>query len=75
MEPGARRKFGAPMFEPEVFRKQKYLWDCWDFPASPAVIRRQGIVPPPPPSLRLLIVNTITRDEQRKTKQFFVELA
>ena len=24
MAPGARSKFGAPMFEPEVFRKQMY---------------------------------------------------
>jgi len=24
MAPGARSKFGAPMFEPEVFRKQIY---------------------------------------------------
>jgi len=24
MAPGARHKFGAPMFEPEVFRKQMY---------------------------------------------------
>jgi len=24
MVPGAKNKFGAPMFEPEVFRKQMY---------------------------------------------------
>jgi len=24
MAPGVRSKFGAPMFEPEVFRKQMY---------------------------------------------------
>jgi len=24
MEPGARSKFGAPMFEPEVFQKQMH---------------------------------------------------
>jgi len=33
MAPGARNKFGAHTFEPEVFRKQiccwrKYLWHC-----------------------------------------------
>jgi len=47
MAPGARRKFGAPMFEPEVFYPEanllywrKCLWYCLDFSASPAVIRR-----------------------------------
>jgi len=47
-----RSKFGAPMFEPEVFRKQgycrwqKYLWYFWDFLApsqsfgAPIVFRR-----------------------------------
>jgi len=25
MAPGARGKFGAPMFEPEVFQKQMYF--------------------------------------------------
>ena len=35
MAPGARIKFGAPMFEPEVFRKQRSCWKkCWDFSAS-----------------------------------------
>jgi len=27
MAPGARNKFGAPMFEPEVFRKQMYCYE------------------------------------------------
>ena len=42
MAPGARSKFGAPIFEPEVFQKQIYcfeesrLWHCWDFSARPA---------------------------------------
>jgi len=37
MAPGERNKFGAPMFEPEVFRKQMYcfeekcFWHCCDF--------------------------------------------
>jgi len=38
MAPGARSKFGAPMFEPELFRKQIYcieLWHFWDFSAPP----------------------------------------
>jgi len=43
MAPGARSKFGAPVFEPEVFRKQiccwrKYLWYCKDFLAPLAVV-------------------------------------
>ena len=41
-QPG-QEAFGAPMFEPEVFRKQQYwrmyLWHYWDFSAPPAVIR------------------------------------
>jgi len=28
MAPGARSKFGAPVFEPEVFRKQMYCISC-----------------------------------------------
>jgi len=40
MTPGARRKFGAPIFATEVFRKQMYcmkmyLWHCWEFSAPP----------------------------------------
>jgi len=27
MAPGARNKFSAPMFEPEVFRKQMYCFE------------------------------------------------
>jgi len=27
MAPGARNKFGAPMFESEVFRKQMYCFE------------------------------------------------
>ena len=44
--PGQEAKFGAPMFEPEVFRKhcvlywRQYLWYCWDFSAPSTVIRR-----------------------------------
>jgi len=58
MVPGARNKFGAPMFEPEVFRKQMYCIknSAYDIVVafwSPTVIRRPGIVPPCPPSLHL----------------------
>jgi len=36
MVPGERSKFGAPMFEPEIFRKQIYCFEksashCCDF--------------------------------------------
>ena len=57
MTPGTRNKFGAPMLEPEAFRKQMY---CIEESAcdivtfwSPAVIRHQGNCAPLPPSLRL----------------------
>jgi len=47
MVPGARNKFGASMFEPEVFRKQMYCFknSAYDIVVafwSPAVIRRPG---------------------------------
>jgi len=53
MAPGARNKFGAPMFEPEVSRKQMY---CFEKSAShivvtiwlPAVIRCPGNFAPLP---------------------------
>jgi len=46
MAPGTRSKFGAPMFEPEIFRKHIHcieestceLSQCWDFSVLPAVI-------------------------------------
>ena len=42
MAPLERSKFGAPMFELELFRKQTYGIEgsTWDFSESPAVIRR-----------------------------------
>jgi len=54
MAPGARSKFGALMFEPDVFRKQmffveKVLVTRLGLFGAPAVIRRPGIVPPFPP--------------------------
>ena len=53
MLPGARSRFGAPMFQPEVFLEanvlywRKYLWHetLWRSPqwfGAPIVIRRQG---------------------------------
>ena len=51
MAPGARSKFGVPIFAPEVFRKQmyciEYLRHCSDFTPPPAVIRRPGNCAPP----------------------------
>ena len=67
MAPGTRSKFDAPMFEPEVFRKQIHcieesnceLWHCLDFSALPVVIWRSNsnsvpgeLCPPCPLSLR-----------------------
>ena len=50
MAPGARNKFGIPMFEPKVFREQMYNIEestyniVGTFRRPPPVIRRQGIV-------------------------------
>jgi len=57
MAPGARRLFGALMFEPEVFWKhsRKYLWHCETFGhprshwAPPYWFGSRGIMPPCPP--------------------------
>ena len=54
LAPGARCKFGAPVFEPEVFRKQMYVywrmyvWHCWDILAPPEWFGAQVIAPPCP---------------------------
>ena len=58
MAPGARNKFDAPMFEPEISRKQMYRFEksAYDIVVTfwlPAVIRRPGNFAPLPPSLRL----------------------
>ena len=58
MVPRARKKFGAPMFEPEVFPKQmqcfeKYAHDIVVTFWQPVVNRRPGNCAPFPPSLRL----------------------
>jgi len=47
MAPGARSKFGSPVFEPEVFRKQMYCieesaCDIVGTFGAPIVIRRPG---------------------------------
>jgi len=62
MGPGARSKFGAPMFEPEVFRKQMHctevlvmllgLFGAHHSFGALIVIRRPGNFAPCPPSLR-----------------------
>ena len=54
--PGARSKFGAPMFEPEVFRKQIYCvkdstCDIVGAFRRPIVIRRPGNFAPLTPLL------------------------
>ena len=56
MEPGARRKFGAPMFEPEVFQKQMYCieksaCDIVGLSAPPLWFGTRGIVPSLPPQV------------------------
>jgi len=53
MAPGARNKFGAPVFEPEVFRKQMYCFEksAYDIVVtfwSPALIPRPRNCPPSP---------------------------
>ena len=60
MTPGARNKFGAPMLEPEAFRKQMY---CIEESAcdivtfwSPAVIRHQGNCAPLSPLVTPLVM-------------------
>jgi len=51
MAPGARSKFGAPIFEPEIFRKQMY---CIEGSTCDIIetFRRPGNCVPFPPSLR-----------------------
>jgi len=65
MEPGARSKFGVPMFEPEIFRNHMYCMEeilvtLLGLFGAFAVIRRppqrlsaRGIVPPLPPVVTL----------------------
>jgi len=58
MAPGARSKFGVPMFEPEVFRKQMYCIEestcdtVGTFWRPSQSFGARGIVPRCPPSLR-----------------------
>jgi len=75
MGPGARSKFGAPIFEPGVFRKQMYCVNestCDNVGTfrrltqsfgAPTVIWRQGncapLVPPPYAAVPLIYVNWI----------------
>jgi len=69
--PGARSKFGAPIFEPEVFRKQMNctevivtLLGLFGAPQSFSaliVIRHPGNCAPFPPSLRPWLLRAATR--------------
>ena len=60
MAPVARSKFGAPMFEPQVFRKQMY---CIEESTCDVVktFRRPGNCAPCPPSLRRWLLRAATR--------------
>jgi len=55
MAPWAKTKFGAPMFEPEVFRKQVYCIEestcdiVRTFRLPPQLFGARGIMPPFPP--------------------------
>jgi len=70
MAPGTRNKFGAPMFEPEVFRKQMYctevrltllgLFGARRLFGAPIVIRRPRNCAPCPPSLRPWLLRAAT---------------
>jgi len=68
MAPGARSKFGAPMFEPEVFRKQMYctevLVTLLELCGPPAVIRHPGNCAPLPPVVTPLV--TARSDETQQ---------
>ena len=72
MAPGERSKFGIPMFETEVFRKQIYcieerICDIAETFVAPAVIRpwewfgAWGIAPPFAPIFPPLIKSTAIR--------------
>ena len=59
MVPGTKGKFGAPIFEPEVFRNvlywNMYVWHCWYFLAPPQWFGARVIAPPCPFVTPLLI--------------------
>jgi len=61
MAPGIRKKFGALIFEPEVFGKQMYCFEkvlmalLWVL--APAVIRRPGNIPIAPFVTSLVLCN------------------
>ena len=59
--PGVRKKFGQPMFEPEVFQKQMYCFEKCAYGIVvtfylPAVIRRPGYCVPLPPLVTSLVL-------------------
>jgi len=76
MAPGARSKFGAPMFEPEVFRKQMYCIEkstcdivrTFRLPRSDLApswwFCALGIVPPISPFVPPLFSTTVCRAER-----------
>jgi len=61
MAPGTRIKFGAPIFEPEVFGKQMYCFEkvlmALLFVLAPAMIRRPGNIPLAPLVTSLVLCN------------------
>ena len=68
MAPGERSKFGAPRFEPEVFRKQMYSIEegtCDIF----GTIRRPGIVPACPPPYALAACGTESETAHKVQRQ------
>jgi len=79
MAPGARSKFGAPMFKPEPFWKQMYCIEestcdiCWDFSAqprsdsapSPKLFNARGIVPLAP--LVTPLMSFLTKTDEAKS--------
>jgi len=74
MAPRARSKFGARMFEPEVFRKQMYctevLMTLLGLFGALIVIQRTGNCAPSPPSLRPWLL----RSETRLNKSWYTAL-
>jgi len=68
LDDGARNKFGAPVFESKVFRKQMHCiegsnWDIVEtFQRSP-VIGARGIVPPSSPLVTPLSTKFISKEE------------
>ena len=77
MAPGARSKFGAPMFEPELIRKQMYCIKestcviVGTFRRPPWRFGARGIVPPCPPLFTTLRTNSTPKQIQTISKYDF----